>query len=87
MPSGMQQAIVPVAEDVQRRYQVDVAVRMGVNTGEVVSGSWDASGQQQAAVTGDAINTAARMQAAAEPGGVLVGVETMRHDPAPHPLR
>jgi class 3 adenylate cyclase len=75
---GMQQAMKQVAEDIQRRYQVDLAVRVGVNTGDVVSGSWDASGQQQAAVTGDAINTAARMQAAAEPGGVLVGAETMR---------
>ncbi len=75
---GMQHAIRPVAEDVRRRCGVEVAMRVGVNTGDVVSGSWDASGLQQAAVSGDAVNTAARLQAAAEPGGVLVGEETMR---------
>lgn len=75
---GMQQAIQPLGDTVRRRYRVELAIRVGVNTGEAVSGSWDASGQQQAAITGDAINVAARMQAAAEPGGVLVGAETMR---------
>jgi class 3 adenylate cyclase/tetratricopeptide (TPR) repeat protein len=75
---GMQHAIQPVADEVRRRYGAVVAIRVGVNTGEAVSGSWDASGQQQAAVTGDAINVAARLQAAGEPGGVLVGEETMR---------
>src|SRR5207302_5198640 len=48
------------------------------NTGEVVSGTWNASGRQDVAVTGDAINTAATIQATAEPGEVLVGTETMR---------
>jgi len=75
---GMQQAIGAVADEVRRRYQREVAMRVGINTGEVVSGSWDASGQQQAAVSGDAVNVAARIQAVAEPGRVLVGAETMR---------
>jgi adenylate cyclase len=76
---AMQQAIGPVAEDVLRRHAVEVAIRVGVNTGEVVSGSWEASGgSEQAGVSGDAVNTAARIEAAADPGGVLVGAETMR---------
>jgi class 3 adenylate cyclase len=75
---GMQAAIEPVAEQARRRWSVEPAIRVGVNTGEVVSGTWNASGKQDVAVTGDAVNTAARMQAAAEPGEVLVATETMR---------
>lgn len=75
---GMQRAMRNVAQQVQRQYGVRVAMRVGANTGEVVSGAWDASEQQQSAVTGDVINAAARIQAVAEPGGVLVGEETMR---------
>jgi len=75
---GMQAAIEPVAEQARRRWNVEPAIRVGVNTGDVVSGTWNASGRQDVAVTGDALNTAARIQAAAEPGEVLVGLETMR---------
>jgi class 3 adenylate cyclase/tetratricopeptide (TPR) repeat protein len=75
---GMQAAIEPVAATARARWEVEPAIRVGVNTGEVVSGTWNASGRQDVAVTGDAINTAARLQAAADPGEVLVGTETMR---------
>ncbi|MGH2442294.1 MAG: AAA family ATPase [Chloroflexota bacterium] len=74
----MQAAIQPVAVQAGRRWHVEPAIRVGVNTGEVVSGVWNAGGRQDVAVTGDAVNTAARIQAAAEPGEVLVGIETMR---------
>jgi predicted ATPase/class 3 adenylate cyclase len=46
--------------------------RIGVNTGEVVTGEGDTL------VTGDAVNVAARLEQAASPGDVLVGVETRR---------
>jgi class 3 adenylate cyclase len=75
---GMQAAIEPVATRARERWDVGLAIRIGVNTGEVVSGTWDASGRQDTAVTGDALNTAARIEAAAEPGEILVGAETMR---------
>jgi class 3 adenylate cyclase/tetratricopeptide (TPR) repeat protein len=45
-------------------------LRVGVNTGEVVHAT---SGPDAGRVTGDAVNTAARLQAAARPGAVLVG--------------
>jgi adenylate cyclase len=75
---GIQDAIEPVAALARERWQVEPAIRVGVNTGEVVSGTWDASGRQDVAVTGDAVNTAARIQSAAEPGEVLAGAETMQ---------
>ena len=49
---------------------VDIPVRIGVNTGEVVTGSGDSL------VTGDAVNVAARLEQAAGTGEVLLGART-----------
>jgi predicted ATPase/class 3 adenylate cyclase len=62
-------------EELERRFDVSVEVRIGVNTGEVVAG--DPSGGQ-AFATGDAINLAARLQQAAQPGQILIGETTCR---------
>ena len=45
--------------------------RIGVNTGEVVTGS------EERLATGDAVNVAARLEQAAEPGEVLIGEKTL----------
>jgi len=74
----MQAAIQPAGVGGAGNWSTDRAIRVGVNTGEVVSGVWDTGSRQDVAVTGDAVNTAARIQSAAEPGEVLVGLETMR---------
>jgi class 3 adenylate cyclase len=50
-----------------------LAVRVGVHTGEAVAG--DSSGGQ-ALVTGDAVNTAARLEQAAGTGEILLGEPT-----------
>jgi class 3 adenylate cyclase/tetratricopeptide (TPR) repeat protein len=73
----MQGAIETVAARVREQWDIHPAIRVGVNTGEVVSGVWEIAGRIDVDVTGDAINTAARFQSAAEPGEVLVGTETM----------
>ena len=52
-----------------------IQVRIGVNTGEVVSGDL---GDGKAFVTGDAVNVAARLEQHAEPGQVLLGETTYR---------
>ena len=49
-----------------------IQVRIGVNTGEVVTGT------EERLATGDAVNVAARLEQAAGPGEVLLGAETMR---------
>ncbi len=49
-----------------------VAGRIGVNTGEVVTGT------EERLATGDAVNVAARLEQAAQPGEVLVGADTLR---------
>jgi class 3 adenylate cyclase/tetratricopeptide (TPR) repeat protein len=74
---NMQRAITSLTEEAGKRWGVELALRVGVNTGEVVSGMWEVGSRKDYAVSGDAVNTAARLQAAAEPGEVLVGEETM----------
>ena len=49
-------------------------LRVGVNTGEVLVGAMRAAGSTTA--MGDVVNTASRLQTAAEPGEVLVGSAT-----------
>jgi class 3 adenylate cyclase/tetratricopeptide (TPR) repeat protein len=53
---------------------VDIRMRVGVNTGEVLVGALRAGGDYTA--MGDVVNTANRLQAAAAPGDVLVGAAT-----------
>jgi class 3 adenylate cyclase/tetratricopeptide (TPR) repeat protein len=54
----------------------DVRLRVGVNSGEVLVGALRAGGDYTA--MGDVVNTAQRLQSAAEPGQVLVGQATYR---------
>jgi class 3 adenylate cyclase/tetratricopeptide (TPR) repeat protein len=51
--------------------ELDVQARIGVNTGEVVSGT------EERLATGDAVNVAARLEQAAAPGEVLLGAPTL----------
>jgi class 3 adenylate cyclase len=52
--------------------ELGIRGRIGVNTGEVVTGT------EERLATGDAVNVAARLEQAAEPGEVLLGAETVR---------
>ena len=67
----MAPAVERLNERLRAELDVVLAVRIGVNTGEVV-----ASGRSP--VLGDAINVAARLEQAASPGEVLLGAETLR---------
>jgi class 3 adenylate cyclase/tetratricopeptide (TPR) repeat protein len=60
---------------VRERHEGEVGVRIGVNTGEVVSGR-EAAARGEMMVSGDAVNVAARLQQLAPPGGLLVGERT-----------
>jgi class 3 adenylate cyclase/tetratricopeptide (TPR) repeat protein len=48
-------------------------MRIGVEAGEVLVDVERASGRRDRMLTGDAVNTAARLQTAAEPGAIVVG--------------
>jgi class 3 adenylate cyclase len=51
--------------------ELGIAGRIGLTTGEVVTGT------EERLATGDATNVAARLQQAAQPGEVLIGAETL----------
>jgi len=56
----------------------DLQVRVGINTGPVVVGIVGTEAAHEYTAMGDAVNVAARMQALAPPGGVLVTEATHR---------
>src|SRR6201997_29760 len=51
--------------------ELGIEGRIGVNTGEVLTGT------EERLATGDAVNVAARLEQAAQPGEVLIGSETL----------
>jgi len=76
---SMQQAVVRFSADLARRRGIEVHMRIGVDTGEVVVASvHDRRGRGDETAMGRAIAVAARMEAAAEPGTVLVSETTYR---------
>lgn len=60
------------ADAIRERHGVEVGLRIGVNSGELVVGDDDEE------MVGDVLNTASRLEAACTPGQVLVGEETWR---------
>jgi class 3 adenylate cyclase/tetratricopeptide (TPR) repeat protein len=61
---------------VQARWQIDINVRVGINTGLVLVGNVGSDLQVEYTAMGDAINLAARMEQTAEPGTVQIAVDT-----------
>ena len=57
----------------------ELAMRVGVNTGEVVIGAVGDRPHEEWVAVGDPINVAARLQAAAPVNGVLIAHSTFRH--------
>jgi len=71
----MREALERVNEDLAREYGVRIATRTGINTGEVIVGD---TATDQKLASGDAVNVAARLEQAAQPGEVLLGEATYR---------
>jgi class 3 adenylate cyclase len=71
----MQTRMAALQPGFELRFGTRVEARIGVNTGEVVAGG---SLSEDAFVTGDAVNVAARIEQAAAPGEVLIGAPTYR---------
>lgn len=70
----MQARLAELNVDFERQHHVTLQVRIGLNTGEVVAPTGDAA--RHGLVAGDAVNVAARLEQAAEPGMILVGERT-----------
>jgi class 3 adenylate cyclase/tetratricopeptide (TPR) repeat protein len=70
----MLEAVATLNGELRARLGIEIGVRIGVNTGEVVASEDASSGQSLAA--GEAMNVAARLQTAAQPGEILIGPVT-----------
>jgi ABC-type transport system substrate-binding protein/class 3 adenylate cyclase len=75
---AMQAVLAGYAKDVLEAYDVELAGRVGVNTGPVVLLPGDAPAEERFNALGDTVNTAARLQSEAGNGGVAVGQATAR---------
>jgi class 3 adenylate cyclase/tetratricopeptide (TPR) repeat protein len=64
-------AVAELNEELERDFGTRLALRIGVNTGEVVTGT------EERLATGDAVNVAARLEQAAQPDEILIGPETL----------
>ncbi len=73
--ADMQHMLAVLNERLETVWDVRLENRIGVNTGEVVAGDVTAG---QRLVTGDTVNTAARLEQAAPPTEILIGESTYR---------
>jgi class 3 adenylate cyclase/predicted ATPase len=75
----MQHRMEEYAAELKKQLDVDLKLRIGVNTGEVIVTSiGDQNQHREDTAMGEAIAIAARMEAAAQPGTVLVSENTYR---------
>ncbi len=72
----MLERLPAVNEALGRDHDVTLDVRIGVNTGDVLAATAPLPGEPM--VTGDAVNTAARLQTSASPGEVIAAERTIR---------
>ncbi len=67
-------AALSMQRQLEQLFGSALSLRIGVNTGEVVVGT---PREESSFVTGDAVNVAARLEQAAEPGEIMVGERTV----------
>lgn len=72
----MQQVMTALSAQLEEEGRPRLALRIGIETGEVLADQRRASNERDRIVTGDAVNTAARLEQAAAPGAVVVGPRT-----------
>ncbi len=75
---AMQQSFGQIAADLHVERGLDLAMRIGINTGQVLAGEVGSAAFRQFTLMGNAVNVASRLEHEAPPGGVLVGESTYR---------
>src|SRR5881394_1540516 len=70
--TDLRRSLASLNDELERDYGVSLQLRTGISTGEVVTGT------EERLATGDAVNLAARLEQAAQPGEILIGEQTLR---------
>jgi class 3 adenylate cyclase/tetratricopeptide (TPR) repeat protein len=71
----LREALTALDAQLTAEHGIVLNVRVGIHTGEAVAGDAAAG---QTLITGDAVNTAARLETAAQPAEILIGDSTYR---------
>lgn len=71
--------IMETLDELKKSLSIPIDMHVGLNSGLVVAGSIGSDLRKQYTVIGDAVNTASRIQSAAQPGQILVGESVYRH--------
>ncbi|HYN70538.1 MAG TPA: adenylate/guanylate cyclase domain-containing protein, partial [Candidatus Eisenbacteria bacterium] len=66
------------ARQLKQTQGIDFRIRAGINTGPVIVGNVGSDLRYEYTALGDAVNVAARMETAAQPGTVLITANTLR---------
>ncbi len=74
---GIQEEVQSLAAEVQRRDGVDLRLRVGLNSGQVIAGEIGSTALGYAAI-GEQVGMAQRMESVAPPGGVMLSDRTAR---------
>ena len=74
---SLQEEATRLAVDVRERDGIDLRLRVGLNSGQVIAGGMG-SGQFGYATVGEQVGMAQRMESVAPPGGVMLGASTAR---------
>ncbi len=75
--SAIQEEIRPLAAEAHRADGIDLRLRVGLNSGEVIAGGIGAGAHGYTAI-GEQVGMAQRMESAAPPGGVMLSASTAR---------
>jgi len=73
---ALQHKVTELAELWKERVQINLKVRMGINTGRVIVGNLGTQTRIEYTVIGSSVNIAQRMEASAPPGGILITYNT-----------
>ncbi|MDT5051333.1 MAG: adenylate cyclase [Mycobacterium sp.] len=74
---GIQEQAALLAEEIQRHDGVDLRLRVGLNSGQVIAGDIGSSALGYTAI-GEQVGMAQRMESVAPPGGVMLSLSTAR---------
>ncbi len=74
----MQEGVRRYADDINRVHGLSIAIRVGINSGDVVVRSIGNDLQMDYTAVGQTTHLAARMEQMAEPGSILATINTMR---------